>query len=309
MTSRQFAVLCALAIAWGCSFLFVKVIVDAEIDPLGMSAARTFLGALTLIPFAWAARAGFRQPRAAWLGMLALGLLNFAIPWTLFGVAGQHVPSGVSAVANAATPLWSAILATFFLKSESLGPRRVAGLAIGFAGVLVLMAGDLNDLSWGETGSILLILIATLCYACSAVSIRKWLSGVPSVPLATVQVATASALLFPLAVATGAYDGAEWEPNVVASLVALGALGSGLAVVAYMYLIRNVGPVRASVVTYLVPPIGVFLGWAVLDEQIGWNLAIALILILTGVALVQGISTGWLRARLAGSGPAVAPSD
>jgi len=241
--------------------------------------------------------------------MLALGLFNFAIPWTLFGVAGQHVPSGVSAVANAATPLWSAILATVLLKSESLGPRRIAGLGIGFAGVLVLMAGDLNDLSWGETGSILLILVATLCYACSAVSIRKWCSGVPSVPLATVQVATASALLFPLALGTGAYAGAEWEPNVVASLVALGALGSGLAVVAYMYLIRNVGPVRASVVTYMVPPIGVFLGWAVLDEQIGWNLAVALVLILTGVALVQGVTIGWLRARIAGARPALAPSE
>ena len=310
MTTRQFAILCALAGAWGCSFLFIKVIVDAGIDPLGMSAARTGLGALTLVPFAWAARAGFRQRRSTWLAMLALGVSNFAVPWTIFGIAGQHIPSGVSAVANAATPLWSAVLATAVLKADTLGPRRVAGLAVGFSGVLVLMGGDLRQLSWDETGSIALILVATLCYACSAVSIRKWLTEVPAIPLATVQVTTASAVLLPLAAATGGYAGAEFSPNVLASMVALGALGSGLAVVAYMYLIQNVGPVRASVVTYLVPPIGVFLGWAVLAEAIGWNLGIALVLILAGVGLVQGVKLRRLVSWVPGvSAPAAAASD
>jgi drug/metabolite transporter (DMT)-like permease len=140
VTSRQLAILCALALAWGCSFLFIKVIVDAGIEPLGMSALRTLLGALTLVPFAWAHRSGFRQPRRAWLAMVALGAFNFAVPWTIFGVAGQHVPTGVSAVANASTPLWAAIIATTIVHADHLTPRRAAGLALGFAGVLVLMA-------------------------------------------------------------------------------------------------------------------------------------------------------------------------
>ena len=309
MTSRQFLLLSALGAAWGCSFLFIKVIVEGGVDPLGMSALRTTLGALSLVPFAWVARAGFRQERRTWLAMLALGVFNFSVTWTIFGIAGQHVPSGASAVANASTPLWSAILATALLKADRLGPRRVAGLGIGFAGVLVLMGGDLQELSWGETGSILLILVATLCYAGSAVSIRKWLSPVPPIPLATVQVATASAVLLPLALGTRAYAGADWELNVVASLLALGALGSGLAVVAYMHLIQNVGPVRASVVTYLVPPVGVFLGWAVLDEAVGWNLALALLLILAGVALVQGVRLRSLKAKFDALRPAFAASE
>lgn len=306
MTNRQFAMLTALALTWGCSFLFIKVIVDAGIDPMGMSGLRTLLGALTLIPFALRARAGFRQPRAVWLAMLGLGVLNFAIPWTIFGVAGEHVPSGASAVANASTPLWSAIFATVLLKADKLGPQRIAGLGLGFAGVLVLMAEDLANLSGAQAGSILLIVLATLCYATSAVSIRKWLSGVPSVPLATVQVSTAAALLMPTALATGAYSGAAFGGNVVASIIALGALGSGVSVVAYMYLIQNVGPVRASVVTYMVPPVGVFLGWALLNEQIGWNLLAALALILAGVAMVQGVNPRKLINRLPGT-PAPAP--
>jgi drug/metabolite transporter (DMT)-like permease len=275
-----------------------------------MSAVRTSLGALTLAPFAWAARAGLRQRRSTWLAMLALGVVNFAIPWTIFGVAGQHVPSGASAVANASAPLWSAILATALLKADRLGPQRLAGLGVGFAGVLVLMAGDLQQLTLGETSSIGLILVATLCYAVSAVSIRKWLAAVPPVPLATVQVTTASLLLLPLAFATGAYEGADISGNVVASAIALGAIGSGLAVVGYMYLIQNVGPVRASVVTYLVPPIGVFLGWAVLDEAIGWNLAGALVLILGGVALVQGVKPRRVVGRfIPGREPLAATSE
>ncbi len=297
MTRQQAAILCAIALAWGCTYLFIKVILNGGIEPLGIAAARTALGAATLIPFAWRARNGFRQPRSTWLALLFLGLINFAVPWTIFAIAGEHVPSGASAVANASAPFWSAILATIFLKAERLSPLRISGLVLGFAGVLVLMGGGLSALSGGEAGSILLILVATLCYSASAVSIRKWLTHVPAVPLATAQVTVAALTLTPLALLTGAFAEAEMNFRVLASIGALGAFGSGLAVVGYMYLIQNVGPVRASVVTYMLPPIGVFLGWLYLDEAIGWNLAAALALILSGVALVQGIGISRIRNR------------
>ena len=310
MTGRQFALLVALALTWGCSYLFIKVIVDAGVSPIGMAAARTSLGALSLIPFAWHSRAGFRQSRRAWLLMLGLGLLNFAIPWTLFGVAGKHVPSGVSAVANASAPLWSALLAAALLHTERLTIPRVAGLILGFAGVLVLMAGDLAGISGAHAGSILLILLATLCYGFSSVSIRRWLGDVPAVPLSTVQVGTAAVALSGLSLVSDGFDGAEVETKVWLSILALGGVGSGLAVVVYMYLIQSVGPVRASVVTYMIPPVGVFLGWAVLDEAIGWNLGVALLLILAGVALVQGLKPARLFARLSpGARAAAAAAD
>lgn len=309
MTAKQFGILCVLALTWGCSFLFIKVIVEGGVAPMGMSGVRTLLGALSLVPFAWAARAGFRQSRATWAAMIGLGVLNFAIPWTLFGVAGNHVPSGASAVANASAPLWSAILATILLKTDVLGPRRVAGLAVGFLGVIILMAGDLAELSGSQAGSIALIVLATLCYATSAVSIRRWLSTVPAVPLASVQVGTAASLLMPAALLTGAFDGADMSLKVVSSAIALGTMGSGVAVVAYMYLIQNVGPVRASIVTYMAPPIGVILGWLVLDEAIGWNLVAALACILAGVALVQGVTPRRVAGWIPGRAPAVAAAD
>jgi len=303
MTNRQLGILGALALTWGCSFLLIKVLVDAGVGAIGISGSRTALGALTLLPFAWFARAGFRQSRSTWAALLGLGVLNFAIPWTIFGIAEEHVPSGAAAVANASTPLWSAILATVLLKADPIGPQRVAGLALGFAGVVLLVGDDLAGLSGAEAASIGLILVATLCYATSAVSIRRWLRHVPAVPLATAQVSTAAVLLLPAALLSGAFSGAEMGGRQVASMIGLGAAGSGLAVVGYMYLIQNLGPVRASVVTYMVPPIGVFLGWLVLDEPIGWNLLAALACILAGVALVQGVGPSrftnrWIRPKV-----------
>ncbi|MGE3076966.1 MAG: DMT family transporter [Dehalococcoidia bacterium] len=309
MTLKQGLILVALSLVWGCSFLFIKVIVDAGVEPMGMSAVRTTLGAATLLPFAWAAREGFRQSRSTWLALLALGVLNFAIPWTIFGIAETHVPSGAAAVANASMPLWSALLATILLRADRLGPQRIAGLGLGFLGVVVLMSGDLTDLSGSEAGSILLILVATLCYGTSAVSIRRWLGHVPAIPLASAQVTTAAALLVPAALLTGAYSDADITFKVVANAAALGAFGSGLAVVGYMYLIQSVGPVRASVVTYMVPPIGVILGWLFLDEAIGWNLVAALGFILAGVALVQGTNVRRIGRRSTVSGPVPAPGD
>jgi drug/metabolite transporter (DMT)-like permease len=297
VTGRQFALLTVLALTWGCSYLFIKVIVEGGVEPIGMAGARTALGTLTLLPFAWFGRAGFRQPRSAWAGMIGLGFLNFAIPWTLFGVAGKHVPSGVSAVANASAPLWSAILVAILLRSDRMTPSRMIGLLLGFAGVLVLMGEDLSNVSGSHAGSIALILLATLCYGFSSVAIRKWLSSVPPVPLATVQVGSAAVGLMTLAFATGAFAEADMNAKVTLSMLALGGIGSGLAVVVYMHLIQNLGPVRASVVTYMIPPVGVFLGWLVLDEPIGWNLAASLALILAGVALVQGLAPRWLLAR------------
>jgi drug/metabolite transporter (DMT)-like permease len=307
MTAKQLGILAALAITWGCSFLFIRVIVDAGIEPIGMSGMRTTLGALTLLPFAWAGRTQFRLSRSAWFGIIGLGVLNFAIPWTIFGIAGKHIPSGAAAVANSSAPLWSALLTTILLKAEVLGPKRVLGLGLGFAGVLILMVEDLGDLRGAHAGSIALILLATFCYSLSTVSIRRWLKDVPSVPLATIQVATAATVLLPAALLSGAYTDAEWSGNAIASALALGGIGSGVAVIAYMYLVQNLGAVRASAVTYLMPPIGVLAGWMFLGEAVGWNLVAALGLILAGVALVQGVGARRVFARFPGMRPAPLP--
>lgn len=299
MTNRQLALLAVLAVVWGSSFLFIRVIVDDGMGPAGVSALRTGLGALTLLPFAWRGRRGLPRTHGTWLALAALGLVNFAIPWTLFGVAAQHAPSGVASIANSTQPLWAAILAAGILHADRPSGARLAGLLVGFAGVLVLMGGDLFDVRGEGFTAILLMLLATFCYGVSAVSIRRWLTHIPPIPLASAQVGFAALYLMPTAFLSGSFDDATFTATTWVSLVGLGAFGSGLAVVFYMNLIQQYGPVRASVVTYLIPPVGVFLGWLFLDEAIGWNMLLGLTFVVVGVALVQGVPVRRLLFRRA----------
>ncbi len=300
MTSRQLAALLLIAAVWGGSFLFIRVLVDAGMDPLGVSAGRCLLGMLVLAPIAWAGRRQFpRSPRTI-AALAILGTVNMSMPWTLFAIGEQHVPSGVASIGNSSTPLWTAILATLLVRGDALTRVQQAGLIVGFSGIVALTGDDLASVHSDAFLGTLAVLAATMCYGVSAVSIRRWLRDVPAVPLTIGQLVFASLLLAPLALLTGAYDGAEMGLRQWGSILALGAAGSGLAVTIYMWLIGQVGPVRASVVTYLFPPIGVALGWLFLDETIGWNLLAGLVLVVAGVALVQGWALHRLPLRLAG---------
>ena len=308
MTSRQLVILFALVVIWGCSFLFISVLLDAGIEPLGVSGARLLMGSLALAPIAWVFRAQFPRDRVTWLRIAGLGVFNFAIPWTLFPISQEHIPSGVASIANSCTPLWASVLAAFLVPGEHFTVRRAAGLGMGFVGIVLLMAGDVARVDGNGAWGIMGVVLATLLYGLSAVYIRLRMRDVRPIPLAAGQIGVGAVLVTPIALATGAFQDAQMGAPEWGSLFVLGAIGSGLGPVAYMALIQSVGPVRASVVTYLMPPIGVFLGWLVLDEAIGWNLVIASAVIVSGVALVQNLSIGALSRRPYRRGSTAAPA-
>jgi drug/metabolite transporter (DMT)-like permease len=287
VTSRQLGMLLGLALIWGSSFLFIRVLVDADMDPIGVSAARLAAGTLVLSPLAWLMRSQFprdaRMAHARWPWRLQLALRG---PCSL---SQQHIPSGVASIANSCTPVWASVLSAFLIPGEHFTVRRAIGLGLGFVGIVTLMAGDVGRVDGSGAWGILGVVLATLLYGISAVFIRVHMSHVRAIPLTVGQIGVAAAIMIPLALTTSAYDDARMGAAEWGSLLALGGAGSGIAVVAYMSLIGSLGPVRASVVTYLMPPIGVFLGWTVLDESIGWNLVIASTLIVSGVALVQNL--------------------
>lgn len=295
MSARAWALLSAIAGIWGSSFLFIRVLLDHGVGPEGVAFGRTALGALSLLPLA-ALRAS-ELPRSArtWAKLALLAGLNFAIPWSLIAYAQQHVTSGMAAIGNASMPLWTALLSALVFRLEHLNGLRLLGLAFGFGGVVLLMSDDLSGLGGNPIRGVPIILLATLLYALSAVAIRRWYGDVSPFGLTFAQVALAAVYLFPLALGTGGLDGVDWDASTLASLAFLGALGSGVAVFGYMSLLREVGPVRASVVTYLIPPTGVVLGWAVLDEPLGMHIFVALAGIALGVALVQGAVEQLLR--------------
>lgn len=254
---------------------------------------------LTLVPFAWASRHAFPRDRRTWAALAALGVVNFAAPWTLVALSQEHIPSSVASIVNSAMPLWAGIFSAILIRSERLTAIQVAGLMLGFLGVVAIMGADLGDFGGDSVLGVTIMLLATSMYGSSTVFIRRYMSHVTPVALTVGQVGFAAILLLPLAFATGAFEEAAFGGAEISAVLALGALSSGLAIVLFMWLIREVGPVRASVVTYMMPPIGVFLGWAVFSEPIGWNLLVGLLLIATGVALVQGLPGFATRLRVA----------
>ncbi len=277
-----------LALVWGSSFVLIRVLANAGVEAFGVAAGRCLLGFISLIPFAYATRAKFPRDRRTLAIIAGLGLLNFATPWTLFALGAHHVPSGVSSITNASTPLWAAIFSTLIIRDERLSGLRIVGLAMGFVGVLVLMESRVTSLDREALLGIPVMLVATAAYGLSVALIRRWLHHVHPIPLTFGQVGVAALLLVPLAAGTGAWADAEVHWQEVASILFLGGVGSGVASVMYMWLIGSAGPVRAASTTYLMPPVGVLLGWLFLEESVAWSMLLGVGLILAGVATVQG---------------------
>lgn len=297
MQPRHLVTLVALSLIWGGSFLFIRVQLDAGFEPLGIAALRTALGALALLPLVIASRGRLPRGHGRWLAVAALGAANFALPWSLIAVAEHHISTGMASIANSTAPLWAAILAFALFREERLTPARALGLLLGFTGVVIL-AGAASVLQLtGEAFGVALVLLSTLSYAIAAIVIRRSMGGIEPVHLAAGQLVAATLVLLPLAFLTGAFRSAEWQPAPVGSALFLGVVGSGLAVVLYTGLIQQIGAVRSTLVTYLIPPWGVLLGWAVLDEPLGWNLLAGAAVTLAGLALVQGLP-GAIAARV-----------
>jgi drug/metabolite transporter (DMT)-like permease len=290
VTSRQFTAFLLVAVIWGSSFLFIKVLIDGGTDAVGISAARTVLGVATLTPLAVLGRSSFPRRRRTWAALGGLGIINFALPWTLFSIGQRYVPSGFGAIMNAAQPLWAAALATLLIKGEAASRIQVAGLVIGLAGGVVLVQERIQGLDRGSLLGAPLMLLATLLYALSVVSIRRWLRDVPALPLTYVQIGVAAIALLPYALSSGAWDDASYGWPEWASMLTLGCLSSGVIAVLYMWLNGAIGPVRAAAVTYLMPPVGVALGAVLLDEAVTWSMGAGLALIIPGIALAQGLA-------------------
>jgi drug/metabolite transporter (DMT)-like permease len=288
MQSKHAMALALVALTFGSAFLFIRVLVDAGMGAFGVSAARTGVGVLVLSPVMYWQRDKFPRDRRVILALGGIGLINMALPFTFFPLAEQRVSSGTASIMNASMPMITAVLAALLIADERFTRTRVAGLALGFLGVLALMGGDVGaENATGTVVGILFLLGAVLGYSTAGVFIRKWHKPVSAVPLTYIQLLFASAVTVPLAFATGAYSGTSMGLEEWGSLFALTVSGTALAVLLYMWLVVELGPVRASVVTYLFPPIGVFLGWLLLDEPVGWTLLVSLVLVVAGVALVQ----------------------
>jgi drug/metabolite transporter (DMT)-like permease len=288
MKSRDIFELLALAALWGASFLFIRV-GASEFGPLALAMLRCLGATLCLVPVL-ISRGHWPALRANWRAIGLVGITNSALPFALYGVALLAINAGLSAIFNAATPLWAAAIGALWLR-DRLGSTRVLGLCIGLVGVAGL-AWDKAGLAANEHGvsatlAIAACLVATLLYGFSANFTKKKLAGVPSMALAAgSQLSAALVLAVPAWLQRPAAmpSAAAWG-----SLALLAVFCTGVAYILYFRLIAHVGATSASAVTFLIPAFAAGFGWLFLGEQITVSMLAGAAVILIGTALAMGL--------------------
>ncbi|MBI2914231.1 MAG: DMT family transporter [Chloroflexi bacterium] len=286
MTPRASATLLILGGVWGASFLFIKVVVE-ETSPMELVAGRLLFGALA-IGLVMVLRRTPLPRRPSLLGKVCLmALMSNVVPFLLIAWAEVHIASGTASVLNSTMPLFTALFAAAFLAEEHFTAARLAGLMAGFLGVVVLAGSDVVHITDSDVLGQMAVVAAAACYGFGAVFARTLLRSEEPLTLSGLQLLAGTVMAMPLLLALEGAPDYSLSLEAWLSLVTLGVVGSGLAYVAYLWLVDHVGSVRTSLVTYVIPVVGLLLGWAVLDEQIGINTGAGAALIILGVAAVM----------------------
>ncbi|MFI8966882.1 DMT family transporter [Streptomyces sp. NPDC053493] len=275
-----------LALIWGFSFLFIKV-GTAGFAPFQVTFGRLLFGTAVLAVALVVKRD--RLPRGArtWGHLTVAAFLLNALPFSLFSYAELTIPSTLAGICNATTPLWGMVLSLVALSEDRPTRVRAAGLGIGFVGVLTVL-GAWQGFSGLDVTGTALALLASFSYAVGWIYVRRTLAGTgaSNLSLATGQVGLAT---LQLAVVTPLFTSLPTDVDLLPLLavVALGALGTGWAMLLQYGVVAEVGPTTASMVTYFIPVIATAAGVALLDEHLTWNTPVGAIVVLAGAALTQ----------------------
>lgn len=278
-----------LAGIWGGSFLFMRL-GGGEFGPVALAGLRVIGAGLLLWPLLMLRG----QTRHVWphaRHILVVGLLNSALPFLCYAYATQHITAGASAIFNASTPLWSAIIAWLWL-GDRLGRTRIVGLIVGFAGVVALAGSRASTASGSGLIELLLAVLAclgaTLMYGVAANYTKRYLVGVPSMAVAAGSNAFAGVLM--LGPTLLMWPAQTPSPGAWVAVTLLSLLCTGVAYVLYYHLLSNLGPSNASSVTFLVPLFAALWGWVVLSEPVTTDMIVAGSIIFAGTALVMGVA-------------------
>lgn len=290
MTARGWFLFSLMGVIWGIPYLMIKVAVD-ELSPSMVVFVRCAVGAALLLPFA------LRQPGLArtvvshWRPMLAFACIEIIGPWFTLTDAERHLSSSTAGLLIAGVPIVGVALARYFGATEHLGARRVVGLALGLAGVGVLTVPHLTG---GDARSLAEVLLTVVGYATAPLIAARHLKDVPSLHLTAPCLALAALVYAPAAAAT--WPSHTPSTSALAALAGLGVICTAVAFVAFLELIKEAGPTRATVITYVNPAVAVAAGALLLDEALTPTIIAAFALILTGSVLATAAApTGGSR--------------
>lgn len=274
MSRRGVLLFVAMSVIWGIPYLLIKVAVR-DFEPDVLVFFRTAIGAAILLPLA-AIRRELRPVLTRWRPLAVYTAVELALPWLLLSTAEKRLSSSLAALLVAAVPLVAAALA-WCLGDRSLATRNLIGLIVGLAGVAALVG---FDVAGAELPSVAMVIAVAVCYAVGPVIFTRSLVEVPPMGVAALSLGLCAAAFAPVALVRVAGTSPSIRP--VLAVVVLGVVCTALAFVLFFELIAELGPVKATVITYVNPAVAVLLGTVFLDERIGVATATGFVLVLAG---------------------------
>ena len=291
---RNLVMLVGLALLWGASFMFIKI-ADRSLAPATLILGRLGFGALTLaliVPFTVGWSDAAAAMRANWRWLVAVALVNTAVPFWLLAWGETRIASGLASIIQGAVPIFNALFAFAFFREVRVTGMRLVGFGVGFVGVALIVGGQPS----GKVLGAVAVVGMALCYALGTLLMGRHLRGVSPIVIALTSTAISATVDLPAGVLQAPHAWPGWRPIV--SVVVLGVPLLGFAYLLFFALITGPGAAYASLVAYLIPPIALAYGAIFLGEHFGALAFGGLVLILGGVALGTGaVALASLRSR------------
>ncbi len=278
MTRRGLVLFALMSVIWGIPYLFIRVAVE-EISPATLVFARTAIGALILLPVALL-RVDLRPVLARWRWVVAFAAVEVAIPWVFLASAEQQISSSLAGLLIAGVPLVGAAIAIATGGADRFGREGIAGLLVGLLGVAAIVGGDFSA---SNITALLQVAIVVVGYAVGPAILARRLGGLPAVGVMSLSLALSAVIYLPLAALD--WPAALPSTNALISVVVLGVVCTALAFLLFAALIGEIGPVRATVITYINPAVAAILGVLVLQETFTIPMAIGFALVILGSTL------------------------
>lgn len=279
MSRRGWALFVAMSVIWGVPYLLIKVAVD-EVPPVVVVFVRCAIGAALLLPWT-VGRGALRPALRAWRWLLVFTALEMTVPWLLLSYAEQSLSSSLTGLLVAAVPFVAALAGRLAGEEERLTRVRLAGMGVGVVGIAALLGLDLDG---AQLLPVVAVALVTVGYATAPLVVSRRLPEVPGVAAAAVALAVTTVVYAPFALPQLG-DAVDSSGQALLSLAALGVVCTAVALALFFALIREVGPQRALVITFVNPAVAVLLGVLLLDEPFTLGIALGLPLVLAGCVL------------------------
>ena len=296
MRSQDWLQLIALATIWGSSFLFIELAL-VDLGPLTVVNLRLLFAAISLLLVWRWRRLAWKIDKRLWLALLLMAVTNNILPFSLIVWAQTHISASLASILNSSVPLFGVVLAWFFAHDERPSIAKFVGVIVGFIGVIVLIAPDGQAVEAATLGGKLAVLAATFCYAASIIygkRFKRW--QVPALIPAAMQALIGGILLLPFTLALESpwnYQlSSIWTPVAV---VCLGVFCSALAYLLFFRILASAGAINLMLVTLLIPISGCLMGAVFLQERLSPANLVGMLIILSGLIIVDGRAQKFLR--------------